>query len=321
MAALIAAATVAWGTSWMDFSLARARLAMLRRTPWRLMTFLDDARHLGVLRQVGPVYQFRHTRLREQLAQRCSGLAPANRPTPRLADSQEQVDTRSSVGPARPAALRALAHVALAAAVLGAAALARAYLVQPGHPADPALQAITARPPIYDNSLRHNDGAWYESDKCKFENAAYHVREDLRFYHYCWGPKLSPDDPGAAAFRVRMTINNGNGGGIALFSDGQVQCLYDVKPTGAYELDSEDPRTSDLTTVQFGFSLAVRTGLGKENTLAVVAQTNTTSFYVNDVFILSTDHCGSGHREIGLSAAAATAPADVEFAHAQGWQT
>src|SRR5262249_3727102 len=92
MLALTLAVTVAWGTSWTDFSIARVRLAILRRTPWRLMTFLDDSRHLGVLRQVGPVYQFRHARLREQLAQRNSRPAPANSSTRRqLADPQEQV--------------------------------------------------------------------------------------------------------------------------------------------------------------------------------------------------------------------------------------
>jgi hypothetical protein len=81
MTSLILVVTVAWGTSWMDFAIARARLAMLRRTPWRLMTFLDDTRHIGVLRQVGPVYQFRHTRLREQLTQRGSRPVPANSST------------------------------------------------------------------------------------------------------------------------------------------------------------------------------------------------------------------------------------------------
>jgi hypothetical protein len=32
------------------------------------MTFLDDAHHRGVLRQVGAVYQFRDARLQDHLA-------------------------------------------------------------------------------------------------------------------------------------------------------------------------------------------------------------------------------------------------------------
>jgi hypothetical protein len=54
--------------SWGSFVLARAWLAASRRLPWRLMTFLDDAHVLGVLRQAGPFYQFRHAELQRRLA-------------------------------------------------------------------------------------------------------------------------------------------------------------------------------------------------------------------------------------------------------------
>ena len=37
------------------------------------MTFLSDAHERGVLRQVGPVYQFRHIELQRWLASQCSG--------------------------------------------------------------------------------------------------------------------------------------------------------------------------------------------------------------------------------------------------------
>jgi hypothetical protein len=38
------------------------------RIPLRLLSFLDDARRLGILRQAGPVYQFRHAKLQDRLA-------------------------------------------------------------------------------------------------------------------------------------------------------------------------------------------------------------------------------------------------------------
>ena len=53
--------------SWSS-SLAFAQLAASDRTPVRLMRFLEDARSRGVLRTVGPVYQFRHARLQDRLA-------------------------------------------------------------------------------------------------------------------------------------------------------------------------------------------------------------------------------------------------------------
>ncbi|PRY34858.1 NACHT domain-containing protein [Umezawaea tangerina] len=59
------AAYQAWGR----LGLARAYLAATGRLPWRLMAFLRDAHRRGVLRQAGPVHQFRHARLRDRLAE------------------------------------------------------------------------------------------------------------------------------------------------------------------------------------------------------------------------------------------------------------
>jgi hypothetical protein len=49
-------------------SLTFAQLARRQHTPIRLMRFLEDARKRDVLRTVGPVYQFRHARLQDRLA-------------------------------------------------------------------------------------------------------------------------------------------------------------------------------------------------------------------------------------------------------------
>jgi hypothetical protein len=54
---------------WGAFAITRCWLALSRRLPWRLMRFLDDAHRLGLLRQVGPAYQFRHEDLKEYFAQ------------------------------------------------------------------------------------------------------------------------------------------------------------------------------------------------------------------------------------------------------------
>lgn len=56
-------------TAWGRSVLAVTLLTRHDLLPWRLMRFLDDAHRLGVLRQVGPVYQFRHLELQARLAQ------------------------------------------------------------------------------------------------------------------------------------------------------------------------------------------------------------------------------------------------------------
>jgi transcriptional regulator with XRE-family HTH domain len=65
---LVGLATIVAVYPWPKYIAARAWFALMGRLPWRLMAFLDDAHHLGILRQVGPVYQFRHARLEERLA-------------------------------------------------------------------------------------------------------------------------------------------------------------------------------------------------------------------------------------------------------------
>ncbi|MFF5639842.1 NACHT domain-containing protein [Streptomyces sp. NPDC012825] len=60
--------------AWPHFVIARTYLAMRRHVPRELMTFLQDAHeHRGVLRQVGPVYQFRHIDLQRHLAHNAEG--------------------------------------------------------------------------------------------------------------------------------------------------------------------------------------------------------------------------------------------------------
>lgn len=54
--------------AWPAFLAASGWLAIRRRFPWRLMTFLDDAHRLGLLRVVGSAYQFRHAELQDHLA-------------------------------------------------------------------------------------------------------------------------------------------------------------------------------------------------------------------------------------------------------------
>ncbi|MFJ9863204.1 NACHT domain-containing protein [Streptomyces sp. NPDC101165] len=55
-------------TSYILFVLTQSHLARYEGFPPDLMTFLDDARGRGILRQVGPVHQFRHIDLQRHLA-------------------------------------------------------------------------------------------------------------------------------------------------------------------------------------------------------------------------------------------------------------
>ncbi|OAR27064.1 hypothetical protein A8W25_01955 [Streptomyces sp. ERV7] len=66
-------------SAWGRLAAARLWLCACGALPWRLMAFLGEAHRLGVLRQAGAVYQFRHARLQERLA---APPAPPTRPRP-----------------------------------------------------------------------------------------------------------------------------------------------------------------------------------------------------------------------------------------------
>ncbi|MBD3011348.1 NACHT domain-containing protein [Streptomyces sp. 5-10] len=72
-------------TSWGDFTLSRLYLTARHRgaLPRHLMSFLTDAHQVrGVLRQVGPIHQFRHIDLQRRLASHTEPFpAPASPPT------------------------------------------------------------------------------------------------------------------------------------------------------------------------------------------------------------------------------------------------
>lgn len=65
------------------FITVRFWLTVREGTPFRIMGFLEEAHRVGVLRQVGAYYQFRHASLQDRLAARASGVpAPTRDPGP-----------------------------------------------------------------------------------------------------------------------------------------------------------------------------------------------------------------------------------------------
>ena len=55
------------GTAWGMFLIARPARAIFTGTPLHLISFLEEAHRLGVLRKMGPVYQFRHAEIQRSL--------------------------------------------------------------------------------------------------------------------------------------------------------------------------------------------------------------------------------------------------------------
>ena len=106
-------ATACYESAWPRWQLTRSWLAVRRRLPWRLMVFLADAHHRGVLRQEGPFYQIRYMQLQQRLASRSRQLRPEH---PFLPGRRRWLAPAGAVVPAI-AALAVLAVVAASAVV------------------------------------------------------------------------------------------------------------------------------------------------------------------------------------------------------------
>lgn len=114
-------------SAWAAYAAARVRPWAGGRIPWKLVDFLDVAHRLGVLRQFGATYRFRHARLQDRLA------GPADQ------RARERAASRTAVGSGRPRADTGIGPVArvttMLVLVLGAGAM---WLGIAGVP-DPAL--------------------------------------------------------------------------------------------------------------------------------------------------------------------------------------
>ncbi|MFE9244686.1 NACHT domain-containing protein [Nocardiopsis sp. NPDC006938] len=79
-------------SAWPSYVVATYYLAWKRRLPRRLMAFLDDAHRVGLLRTVGPIYQFRHARLQDYLAQTYREQARPSRSAPTSGSIPQTLD-------------------------------------------------------------------------------------------------------------------------------------------------------------------------------------------------------------------------------------
>jgi hypothetical protein len=78
------------GSATWSTALVFAQLRFAGECPFRVLKFLEDARERRVFRVIGPIYQFRHRRLQERLAQ--SFEKELNTPTGRVGMDLESAD-------------------------------------------------------------------------------------------------------------------------------------------------------------------------------------------------------------------------------------
>ncbi len=156
---------------------------------------------------------------------------------------------------------------------------------------------------------------------CQFRGGAYHVSTTISSGGHWCDASL---DFRNFAFEVQMTILKGDTGGITFRAEDALNTMYvfSVGQNGKCELYVAQGTSNTRTLVQPVLSLAVHQGLGKTNTIAVVARGNTITLHVNHQQIASVTDSTSSHGLIGLvvsSHAPGSYPTEVAYSNARVW--
>ena len=209
--------------------------------------------------------------------------------------------------------------------VIGGGVLISSLTGSPPVKQDVYLQATHGSPTLDDPLSRQDGNSWDETsssgESCAFVAGAYHASV------------LQPNNaiPCMAqvthfsnfAYQVRMTILRGGTGGIIFRATASTAKYYSlsISQDGSYQLvKSVSVSGTNDQVLRSGSATAFKTGLNQANLVAVVAQSNLLSLYVNKQYVASVSDSSYTSGEIGVLAQDVTQPTEVAYSNAQVWQ-
>jgi len=217
---------------------------------------------------------------------------------------------------------------ATASALVGSTATAQGSSVAATATASAAenlLNQDTSGTPAFNDALSDTSGnnGWdtninaQGNTGCQFNNGAYHALEVMRGYlQPCFAEASNFSN---FAYQVTLTIDQGDQGGIIFRANNAKSqyYLFRVGTDGSYTL--ERYTNNQAITLSSGFSIAIASGTGQSNTLAVIANKSTLALFANSTYITSVSDSTLTSGLIGVVALDFTLPTDVEFSNAQVW--
>ncbi|HWS84949.1 MAG TPA: protein kinase [Ktedonobacteraceae bacterium] len=177
-----------------------------------------------------------------------------------------------------------------------------------------ALVDPLSQPKAWSNYSNTNLGG-----QCQFVNGSYQISQSQikRIY-----PCEENTQYSNFAFEVKMTINQGDCGGMMIRDDGSNGKFYifQVCQDGSYDLYKYTSYgTSSSATLTSGKSSAINQGASQSNTIAVVANGSSFDLYVNNQKIDSASDGAYNKGHIGLVAGAYNNPTTVTYQDARVW--
>lgn len=191
--------------------------------------------------------------------------------------------------------------------------------------AENLLNQDTSGTPVFNDALSDTSGnnGWdtnintQGNTGCQFNNGAYHALEAMPGYlQPCIAESSNFSN---FAYEVSLIIDQGDQGGI-IFRANTAKSqyyLFRIGTDGSYTL--ERYANNQVVTLSSGFSVAIATGTGQSNALAVIADKSTLSLFANSTYIASVTDDTYTSGQIGVVALDFSLPTDVEFSNAQVW--
>jgi serine/threonine protein kinase len=155
---------------------------------------------------------------------------------------------------------------------------------------------------------------------CTFKDGAYHaIIPKQGYFHFCIPGTLTFSN---FAYQVQMTLLQGDESGIifrANYTNNAYSYYYfHISQKGFYTLEFKDT-ANNFTKLSSGFSPFIKAGLNQTNLIAVVAQRNTITLYVNRQKIGSVSDNRASQGEIAVVADDRENSTEVAFRYAKVW--
>jgi nucleoside phosphorylase len=299
MAGTIVLGTVLCSSSWLRFVVARTWLTCFRRVPPRLLAFCDDASRVGLLRQVGPVYQFRHARLREQLegpppagpAEPVAAVprgARARRPVRVVAGALATLVGLALLGPVR--------HLASADGWLGARAL---------------LAAATAAEPVRTGY----GGCEIGAPSYLRDGRTVRLRDRADKPPFWWCPAWQ--GPDVTALRTTVVVHSGVAALVYLATaDRRSGYAIELRAGGYYRMV---PSSAELGEHRSGWFGGLDVGPNRMTRVDLVDRDGALHLYIDGRHVNSARHRGYRRVVVGVGVVRAAGPADATFTDVTVW--
>ncbi len=190
---------------------------------------------------------------------------------------------------------------------------------------------LVASDPMHDNSKGYkwdeatmNDDKNHSQQVCAFKDGAYHLTSSAKGGLIC-----DPEAPALTlanlVFEANLTITKGNETGLVMRVDQTkaTNYLFYIDTQGNYGIGIENPNAANQSdqfkSLNQGKNSAIKTGLNQSNQLAITANGDTISAYVNNQFVTSVQDKTYSNGQIGIYAYGDTG-CDIAVSNVRVWK-